>query len=98
MCRQRTERRADCAMLALIADDRASDCDALLFAARQLRGPVPRPARETDALQRVRRARPAFRTRDTAVQQCSRHVVECVEPVDEVEVLEDEADAGTAQP
>src|SRR5689334_9313804 len=80
------------------ADDGARDRDALLFAARQLRGPVPRPAREADAFQRVRGSGPALGARHAAVQQRGRHVVERVEAVDEVEVLEDEPDAGAAQP
>ena len=74
------------------ADDRPGDGDALLLAARELRGKVVDACAQPDAVERFLGPLPPLRVRHPAIEQRNLHVVEHAEVADQVEHLEDEAD------
>ena len=76
---------------------RTGDGDTLAFAARQLRGTVAGPAAQADTFEHVGGALTPLGNRHRLVQQAGCHIVERVEPCDQVELLEHEADALAAQ-
>jgi hypothetical protein len=73
-------------------EQRAGDRDALALAAGELRRHVPRAMAEAHAVERRRRLRPPLRRTPPRVQQPSGDVVERGHPVEQEELLEDEAD------
>jgi hypothetical protein len=79
------------------ADDRAGDRDPLTLAARQLVGVVIRPVCDVELPHR-RDSRPARGSRGNAVElERKAHVLECIQPGEEVEVLEHVADRSATQ-
>ncbi len=76
-----------------VADEGAGDGNALALAARQGAGSVQRPLGEPDGVERLAGLAQPLATRDTGVQQAVGDVLQGGEPLDEVELLEHEADA-----
>jgi hypothetical protein len=79
-------------------DHRASDRHALALPARELLGAVVQSMAEADTLQRHLRGGAALVGRRAAVEQAMGDVVQRGHPVDQEELLEDEADRPRAQP
>src|SRR6202011_1826015 len=80
-----------------VRNERARNGDALLLPTRKLMRQVLGPGRNANALEGSTHAPPALTARDPAVQQRHLHVFRYVEIVDEVEALEDEANARAPQ-
>ena len=79
-----------------VADEGAGDGHPLALAAGERPGTVHRPRRETDRLERVGRPGQAAPAGDARVQQPVGDVLQRAQPLDEVELLEHEADAAAA--
>ena len=80
-----------------LADERAGDRRALALAAGELGRVVVEAVAEADAVERLARALAALRARHAGVEQAAGDVVDRRQPVEEVELLEDEAHAARAQ-
>ena len=80
-----------------IGDDGAGDRHALLLAAGKFGRRVPRAFGQADPLQRGARRRMALGDRFAAVEQRQLDVFQCRRPCQQVEALEDEAQAAPAQ-
>src|SRR5690606_930172 len=75
----------------------ARDGDTLLLTAGELTGKMLDPMREADTFQCRRHALAPFSTSHAAIQQRDLHVLPYIQVVDQIEALEHEADAPTAQ-
>ena len=79
-----------------IVDERARDGDPLLLASRELGRAVPGPALQPHHLELALRPFPALATRDVPVEQRHLDVGLGGDPRQQIELLEDEADAAVA--
>ena len=80
-----------------LGDDRPGDGDPLPLASRQLGRPVAEPVAEADPLERGNRSPPSFGVPGRLVEQREGDVLDRSERVDEVELLEHEADLPATQ-
>src|SRR3989475_1444024 len=79
------------------ADDRAGDRGALALASGELGRSMHEAMTEADALQGNSGLTPALSAVDAAVEETGGDVVEHAHPIEEEELLEDEAEAGGAE-